>query len=85
MKTTAVILAAGNSTRMGFPKQTALLNGIPVILHTLIAFQQAPSIDHILLVTREQDALPFEQLCKENGITKLFAVCQGGATRQESA
>ncbi len=85
MKTTAVILAAGNSTRMGFPKQTALLNGKPVILHTLIAFEKAASVDNILLVTRAEDVKPFEQLCQENGITKLYAVCEGGATRQQSA
>ncbi len=85
MKTTAVILAAGNSSRMGFPKQAALLNGKPVILHTLLAFEQATSIDAILLVTRPADVQPFETLCRENGITKLYAVCEGGATRQESA
>lgn len=85
MKTVAVILAAGNSTRMGFPKQTALLNGKPVILHTLSAFEQAASIDAILLVTRPEDVKPFENMCKENGITKLYAVCEGGATRQQSA
>ncbi len=85
MKTTAVILAAGSSTRMGFPKQTALLNGKPVVLHTLIAFQQAASVDSILLVTRPEDVTPFTQLCRDNGITKLYAVCEGGATRQQSA
>jgi len=85
MKTTAVILAAGSSTRMGFPKQTALLNGKAVILHTLLAFQQAMSIDAILLVTRPEDEAPFTAMCTENGITKLCAVCEGGATRQESA
>lgn len=85
MKTVAVILAAGNSTRMGFPKQTALLNGKPVILHTLLAFQQAASIDGILLVTRPEDVQPFETLCKENGIAKLCAVVTGGATRQQSS
>ncbi|MBP3381631.1 MAG: 2-C-methyl-D-erythritol 4-phosphate cytidylyltransferase [Clostridia bacterium] len=85
IKTVAVILAAGNSTRMGFPKQTALLNGKPVILHTLSAFQQADAIDSILLVARPEDVKPFTQMCKDNGIAKLYAVCEGGATRQQSA
>lgn len=85
MKTTAVILAAGSSTRMGFPKQTAILNGKPVILHTLLAFEQATSVDAILLVTRPEDVVPFRTMCAENGITKLYAVCEGGASRQESA
>lgn len=85
MKTTAVILAAGNSTRMGFPKQTALLNGKPVILHTLTAFEQASSINSILLVARAEDIQSFTQLCKDNGITKLHTICEGGTTRQQSA
>ncbi len=85
MKTVAVILAAGNSTRMGFPKQTALLRGAPVILHTLRAFQQADCIDGIILVTRTEDANTFEKMCQENGITKLLTVCAGGDTRQDSA
>lgn len=85
MKTVAVILAAGNSTRMGFPKQTALLNGKPVILHTLSAFEQADTVDAIILITRPEDVKPFTEMCKENGISKLYAVCEGGATRQQSA
>ena len=56
-----------------------------MILHTLLAFQGASSVDHILLVTRAEDVQPFTQLCQENGITKLYAVCEGGATRQQSA
>lgn len=85
MKTVAVILAAGNSARMGFSKMTAALCGKPVILHTLTAFQNTDCVDAILLVARAQDKLFFEQLCNENGITKLCGVCVGGATRQQSA
>ena len=85
MKTVAVVLAAGNSTRMGFAKMTADLCGKPVIIHTLTAFQQTVAIDNILLVAREQDIPLFEVLCREHGITKLCGICAGGATRQQSA
>lgn len=85
MKTVAVILAAGNSTRMGFSKMTADLCGKPVVLHTLTAFQNADVIDAILLVARAADTALFRRLCEQNGITKLCGIIEGGATRQQSA
>ena len=40
-KMTALILAGGSGTRMGTetPKQHLMLNNIPVIVHTLLAFE----------------------------------------------
>lgn len=85
MKAVAVILAAGSSTRMGFSKMTADLCGQPVILHTLKAFQSTDCVDAVLLVARAEDKPFFEQLCEQNGITKLCGIVAGGATRQQSA
>ncbi len=85
MKTVAVILAAGNSTRMGFPKQLAPLNGMPVLAHTLLQFENAPSVDGILLVARPEDFEVFSALCEQHHITKFIGICPGGATRQQSA
>ncbi len=70
---------------MGFSKMTADLRGKPVILHTLKAFQNTDPVDAILLVARAADKPFFERLCAENGITKLCGICEGGATRQQSA
>ena len=53
--TSAILVAAGGSTRMGVPKQTIPLCGIPVIVRTLLAFEAAQRVDEILLVTREED------------------------------
>ena len=52
--TGAVILAAGNSTRMGgkINKQLYELNGVPVLAHTLMAYQKCPLIREIVVVTR---------------------------------
>ena len=57
MKASAIIVAAGSSTRMGKPisKQLIKLNGTEVIVHTLKAFQQSNAIDEIVVVCREQD------------------------------
>ena len=40
----AVIVAAGASTRMGFDKLLAEVGDMPVIVRTIDVFQQAPSI-----------------------------------------
>ena len=47
---TVVIAAAGASRRMGGEnKQLILLDGIPVLGRTLLAFQQSPYIREIIL------------------------------------
>jgi len=86
MKTSAVIVAAGSSTRMGKPisKQLIKINGTQVILHTLRAFQQAESISEIIVVCRKEDMPAIQKLAKDNNITKAVAFTQGGCTRQQS-
>ena len=85
--TGAVILAAGNSTRMGgkINKQLYELNGIPVLAHTLMAYQKCPLIREIVVVTRPQDFNEVFAIAKEYGIKKLRKITAGGNTRQESA
>lgn len=80
----AVIVAAGNSTRMGTNKQLLMLGDRPVIAHTLAAFQRASVIDEIVLVTRAEDEGILRDIAAQYGITKLTAVVSGGAERQES-
>ena len=82
----AIIVAAGSSTRMGKPisKQLIKLNGTEVIVHTLKAFEASASIDEIILVCREQDIEIIKKLAESNGITKPLKLTNGGATRQES-
>ncbi len=86
MTASAIIVAAGSSTRMGKPisKQLIKLNGTEVIVHTLKAFEASASIDEIILVCREQDIEIIKDLAKSNGITKPLKLTKGGATRQES-
>ncbi len=86
-QTAAVILAAGNSTRMGkdVNKQLQLVCGIPVLAHTLLAYQRCVLIHEIIIVARPQDFKEITKLCKRYKITKLRALAVGGETRQESA
>jgi len=75
-KTTAIIVAAGSSTRMGEygDKIFADLCGKSVLQYSLEAFAAAESIDDIIVVTRA------ENFDKIHG----FRVVEGGETRAES-
>lgn len=86
-RTAALILAAGNSTRMGkkTSKQFLALDGIPVLAHTLLAYQRSPLITEIIIAARESDVDTVVALCEDYHITKLTAVVKGGKDRQESA
>ncbi len=85
--TAAVILAAGSSSRMGgkINKQLKEINGIPVLAHTLLAYQKCPLIREILVVARPEDFEEIYTLGLQFGISKLKNLVVGGSTRQESA
>ena len=81
-----VVVAAGNSSRMGNAgnKQFLMLEGQPVLAHTLQAFDFLPEISEIIVVTREEDILLVNDLVRDYGVRKVKAVILGGETRQES-
>lgn len=81
----AVIVSAGNSTRMGgVNKQFLEINGMPVIAHSISAFQKSEYINEIVVVTRFQDILPIKELVKSYGFSKVDSIVCGGDTRQKS-
>jgi 2-C-methyl-D-erythritol 4-phosphate cytidylyltransferase len=81
---TAILVAAGSSSRMGFDKLTADLAGKPVFRHALDAFQAADRIDAIILVASPALLAPAQSLIGTPGLGKLTAVVAGGAERQDS-
>ena len=79
----AVIVAAGNASRMGgIDKVMAELEGEPMIVRTVRAFQEAIAIREIVIVTRQDLIAPIRKLCKD--FDKVTAVVCGGGSRQES-
>ena len=79
----AVIVAAGNATRMGgIDKVTAPLKGEPLIVHTVRAFQNCDAIREIVIVTRQELLPQMMGLCA--GFDKVTAVVAGGKDRPES-
>ncbi len=85
--TTAVICAAGSSTRMGkdTSKQFLELDGIPVVARTLQAYQAANTIHEIIVVAREDELPLYADFVDKYDLTKLTKLVSGGETRQESA
>lgn len=84
--TTAIILAAGKSTRMGDGIDKAFLSLVnkPVVAWSLIAFERSPEIDRIVLVVRKDQLIGAKAVVKMFGISKLDKIVAGGSKRQES-
>lgn len=82
--TTAIIVAAGDSTRMGYKlsKQLIPLCGRPAIEYTLRAFQDCDMIDEIDIVTRPQDINDVAQIAFQ--FKKVMGIISGGVDRAES-
>ena len=81
----AVIVSAGNSTRMGgINKQFLELDGVPVIVNTITMFQRCNMIDEIIIVTRESDIDEIAKLVEKNDFYKVSNIVPGGETRQLS-
>ena len=81
----AVIVSAGNSTRMGgVNKQFLELDGAPVIVNTITMFQRSHLVDEIIIVTRESDIDEIANLVKKYDFNKVNNIVAGGETRQLS-
>ena len=84
--TTAIIAAGGESTRFGgeLSKQMTPIMNIPVVIHTLLAFEKADCIHEIVVPAKKSEMGYYKKLCREHGIKKLTRVVAGGESRQES-
>ena len=82
----AIIVAAGQGSRMGgeCPKQFRELAGIPIIIHTLRAFEQCEVIQEIIVVLPASESANFLSLAGKYDLRKLSKVVPGGITRSES-
>lgn len=86
MKTVAIVLAAGNGSRMnsGVKKQFMDINGKPLIYYSLKTFQES-FIDEIILVTAKEDIefCKFE-VVKKYDFSKVKCIVEGGKERFNS-
>lgn len=87
MKTVAIMPAGGAGRRLkaGTAKQYLNLNGLPVLVHSLKAFDQAVEVDEIILVVPERDVkFVREEIIIKNDLRKVAKIIAGGDERQDS-
>ena len=86
IKKIAVIVAAGNGTRMGsaIPKQFLLLQQKPILWHSIAVFQNSfPDIEIILVIAPDHLSRS-EEICKIALFPERIRIVFGGDTRFES-
>jgi 2-C-methyl-D-erythritol 4-phosphate cytidylyltransferase len=81
-----IIVAAGKSERMGSDIDKAFLSlgTRPVLAYSLMAFEQCPMIDGVILVVRKDRVESARGLVQVFGCAKVRKVIAGGLTRQGS-
>jgi len=82
----ALIIAGGSGNRMGqdIPKQFMHVEGCPVIIHTMKAFQQHPDVQAIAVVCLAGWETVLQSYANQFSIDKLRWLFPGGANGQES-
>lgn len=86
MKTTAIVLAAGQGKRMNssVQKQFLLIRDYPVLYYALKAFEES-FVDEIVLVTgKDEIAYCTKEIVERYGFDKVRAVVEGGKERYHS-
>ena len=86
-KVTAIVLAAGQGTRMKskVQKQFMLLMEKPLLFYSLQCFEEAERVDQIIIVTGAHEIdYCSEEIVKKYGLQKVTNVIAGGAERYES-
>jgi 2-C-methyl-D-erythritol 4-phosphate cytidylyltransferase len=93
MKVAVILPAAGLGTRMGRTsaetagtsrKQFMLLDGSPILLHTVRKFAACDRVSEIVVVLRREDLEWVEELLRREIRSKTVRVVEGGNSRQES-
>lgn len=82
----AIIVAGGSGTRMNspVPKQFLVLDGRPMLMHTLSRFLDTGFPVEIILVLPASQLSYWQRLCEEHGFTAPVKIAEGGETRFHS-
>jgi 2-C-methyl-D-erythritol 4-phosphate cytidylyltransferase len=93
MKVSVILPAAGLGTRMGRAvpekagtsrKQFMLLDGSPILLHTIRKFVFSPAVTEIVVALRAEDIDWVRELLRAEKSGKPVRLVEGGDSRQES-
>lgn len=82
----AIMVAAGNSTRMGtgVPKIFENILSRPALNYTLEVLNRAKLVDEIIIVCKDEHRAKILSLIEENKINKFKGFATGGNSRQQS-
>ena len=80
-RVSAIIVAAGNSTRMGFDKLAYEWEGQSVLLRSMRALAEHPAVDELVVVSDPRRPYVQDAVKKMPGVVRLV---KGGATRHDS-
>jgi len=86
MKNYAIIVAGGKGSRMNsaVPKQFLILEGKPVMMHTITAFHKSEAQPEIIVVLNIHLHHAWEALCREYNFQVPHSVVKGGEERFHS-
>jgi len=93
MKVSVILPAAGLGTRMGRSsaekagtsrKQFMLLDGSPILLHTIRKFMACGVVQEIVVALRQDDLSWVSELLGKEALTKPVRLVEGGDARQQS-
>ena len=93
MKVSVILPAAGLGTRMGRSqaekggtsrKQFMLLDGLPILVHTVRKFVAAAAVTEIVVALRAEDLEWAKDLLQAESQVKLIRLVEGGESRQQS-
>lgn len=81
-----IIVAGGSGTRMQsvVPKQFLLVNGLPVLMHTMLAFYNSTAKPGIILVLHANFHDYWHELATQHNFTIPYTLIAGGETRFHS-
>lgn len=83
---TVIVPCAGRGERFGgkLPKQYQELKGIPIFIRTLMVFERHPQCEAIVLPVERGFMSYVREKIEEFKLRKIYALCEGGETRQDS-
>lgn len=83
---TAIVLAAGNSTRFGKNrnKNFEIINGKHIVSYSLEAFDKNIYIDNIIVAIKECEMKQVQSIINSQSLTKKVDMIIGGNTRKQS-
>lgn len=86
LRISVIITAGGTGTRFGsdLPKQFIELSGIPIIIRSILKFDEIECIDTIVIAINHEFKNLFQEMINKFSFNKNLIITHGGKERQDS-